>query len=46
MKFAETDNNGKLKKSDRSHEAQQLEALDGFRYFCQRYLQRFFKNIA
>jgi len=47
MKFAEIDSAGKLKKSDRSKEAQQLEALDGFRYFCQRYIQvKFIKEIA
>jgi hypothetical protein len=46
MKFAEVDGNGKLKKADRGQEAQQLEALDGFRYFCQRYLQRFLKTVS
>ena len=40
MKFAEVDSLGKLKKSDRNQEAQRLEALDGFRYFCQQYLQK------
>jgi hypothetical protein len=46
MKFAETDRNGKLKKSDRSHEEQQLDALDAFRYFCEAYLTKFVKHVA
>ena len=46
MKFAEVDSAGKLKKSDRDKAEQQLDALDGFRYFCQRYLQKFIKTAG
>jgi hypothetical protein len=41
MKFAQIDNTGKLIKTDRNDPTQQLDALDGFRY----YLNQFHRNI-
>jgi PBSX family phage terminase large subunit len=44
FQFAEKLPNGKLKKTDRNDPAQQLDALDTFRYFCNRFLKFIMDN--
>lgn len=40
-KFVETDARGKIKKTDRDDPKQQADALDGFRYWLQRFFSHF-----